>query len=65
MGAQDERAKGAERAPEAGGRYRVSATAVVCTDLGGDGTLELRDWKVAAPGPGAVRIGIDVPQSIG
>jgi NADPH2:quinone reductase len=34
----------------------VSATAVVCTDLGGDGTLELRDWEVAAPGPGAVRI---------
>jgi NADPH2:quinone reductase len=34
----------------------VSATAVVCTDLGGDGTLELRDWEVAPPGPGAVRI---------
>jgi len=34
----------------------VSATAVVCTDLGGDGTLELRDWEVAVPGPGAVRI---------
>jgi NADPH:quinone reductase len=34
----------------------MSATAVVCTDLGGEGMLELRDWEVPAPGPGAVRI---------
>jgi NADPH2:quinone reductase len=34
----------------------MSGTAVVCTDLGGEGTLELRDWEVPTPGPGAVRI---------
>jgi NADPH2:quinone reductase len=35
-----------------------TSSAVVCTDLGGEGTLELRDWEVQAPGPGAVRIAV-------
>ncbi len=34
----------------------MSGTAVVCTDLGGEGALELRDWEIPAPGPDAVRI---------
>jgi NADPH:quinone reductase len=34
----------------------MSTTAAVCTDLAGDGTLELRDWEVPPAGPGTVRI---------
>ena len=34
------------------------SSAVVCTDLSGEGTLELRDLEVQAPGPGAVRIAV-------
>jgi NADPH2:quinone reductase len=34
------------------------SSAVVCTDLSGEGTLELRDWEVPALGAGAVRIAV-------
>jgi NADPH2:quinone reductase len=30
--------------------------AAVCTELGGEGAVELRDWEVPPPGPDAVRI---------
>lgn len=33
-------------------------TAAVCTDLSGEGAIELRDWPVPRPGPGAVRIAV-------
>src|SRR5580704_7444115 len=34
------------------------SSAVVCTDLSGEGTLVLRDWEVPALGAGAVRIAV-------
>ena len=32
--------------------------AAVCTELTGEGAIEIRDWPVAAPGPGEVRLAV-------
>ena len=37
---------------------RVVTTAAVCTDLSGEGAIEVQDWAVPATGPGAVRIAV-------